>query len=623
MHRQRWIIAIEGGAANSGDRTARPCCEALARSGAKLPDPATRSICLDPAVRAATVPLAGGSRAQPGDPGGAPPNLNPPCPAVHRPTRPSSSASAPRLWTCSAACRGRRTGRSSCEVADELDERSGRRRRRPTATTPTTDPPVQGIYKPLRGERPLWDFPSGLYKREVAAYELAAALGWWVVPPTVVRDGPLGRGLAPAVRRGRLRAALLHPAGARRRYREDFQAICVFDLVANNTDRKSGHCLLGPRRPHLGHRQRAVLRRRVQAAHGALGLRRRADPRRPPGRRRAGCSTTDLPEPLACLLDDDEQLALLERAEAVVSRRVLPRRPHRPPLPLAARLNGRVSRPPMADPLTDAPGRRQRPRRPAPPHRRPLRGRRLGRAGASCAAAARAAHERRPPAVAGGAHAEYRLALEAPARWAGPVGGRGRRPLLRRSAHRGGRRRPTPGTTWPRTWPSARSARSSPTSGCCAARTSTTPASVDRSLFDLPLHLEPLGADLPRRHLRGVAGHLPDAAGRPARAGPPARRGRRADRGRPGRHRGADRAHPPLGRPSRTAAADAVAVHGDAFDAIAAPRRARRPGPPASAPPPRSSSWPGRRPRAARTDGAGAWPPGASTPGGRPPRCAA
>ena len=53
---------------------------------------------------------------------------------------------------------------------------------------------MQGIYKPLRGERPLWDFPSGLYKREVAAYELAAALGWWVVPPTVARDGPLGLG---------------------------------------------------------------------------------------------------------------------------------------------------------------------------------------------------------------------------------------------------------------------------------------------------------------------------------------------------------------------------------------------------------------------------------------------
>jgi uncharacterized repeat protein (TIGR03843 family) len=51
------------------------------------------------------------------------------------------------------------------------------------------------IYKPLRAERPLWDFPDGLYRREVAAYELAVALGWEMVPPTVERrDAPLGLG---------------------------------------------------------------------------------------------------------------------------------------------------------------------------------------------------------------------------------------------------------------------------------------------------------------------------------------------------------------------------------------------------------------------------------------------
>ena len=52
--------------------------------------------------------------------------------------------------------------------------------------------PGQAIYKPARGERPLWDFPSGLYQREVGAYLLGRALGWEVVPPTVLRDGPLG-----------------------------------------------------------------------------------------------------------------------------------------------------------------------------------------------------------------------------------------------------------------------------------------------------------------------------------------------------------------------------------------------------------------------------------------------
>ena len=49
------------------------------------------------------------------------------------------------------------------------------------------------IYKPAKGERPLWDFPRGLWRREVAAYELAVHLGWDMVPPTVARDGPAGQ----------------------------------------------------------------------------------------------------------------------------------------------------------------------------------------------------------------------------------------------------------------------------------------------------------------------------------------------------------------------------------------------------------------------------------------------
>ena len=54
---------------------------------------------------------------------------------------------------------------------------------------------VLGVYKPRKGERPLWDFPEGtLYRREVAAFELSRALGWPAVPPTIVRDGPHGPG---------------------------------------------------------------------------------------------------------------------------------------------------------------------------------------------------------------------------------------------------------------------------------------------------------------------------------------------------------------------------------------------------------------------------------------------
>ena len=56
------------------------------------------------------------------------------------------------------------------------------------------DDSVRGIYKPHKGERPLWDFPTGLFQREVATYELAAFLGWPVIPRTVLREGDFGIG---------------------------------------------------------------------------------------------------------------------------------------------------------------------------------------------------------------------------------------------------------------------------------------------------------------------------------------------------------------------------------------------------------------------------------------------
>jgi len=104
---------------------------------------------------------------------------------------------------------------------------------------------VLGVYKPLRGERPLWDFPDGLYRREVAAYELSEALGWGIVPLTVARrDGPLGEGSVqefvdaePDQHYFTLYEDL--------RWHDQLRTICAFDLVANSTDRKSGHCLLG------------------------------------------------------------------------------------------------------------------------------------------------------------------------------------------------------------------------------------------------------------------------------------------------------------------------------------------------------------------------------------------
>ncbi len=102
----------------------------------------------------------------------------------------------------------------------------------------------KAIYKPGRGERPLWDFPPDLYKREVAAYRLARALGWDVVPPTVVAGGPLGEGSLQAFVDADFSEHYftMLEAGV---CLDDLRRLCALDLIANNTDRKSGHCLLG------------------------------------------------------------------------------------------------------------------------------------------------------------------------------------------------------------------------------------------------------------------------------------------------------------------------------------------------------------------------------------------
>jgi uncharacterized repeat protein (TIGR03843 family) len=106
------------------------------------------------------------------------------------------------------------------------------------------DATALAIYKPARGERPLWDFPSGLYKREVAAYRLSETLGWGLVPPTVLREGPLGEGSLQLFVHADFAEHYL-TLMERPEHRPQLQQICLFDLLTNNADRKSGHCLLG------------------------------------------------------------------------------------------------------------------------------------------------------------------------------------------------------------------------------------------------------------------------------------------------------------------------------------------------------------------------------------------
>jgi hypothetical protein len=105
---------------------------------------------------------------------------------------------------------------------------------------------AQAIYKPHRGERPLWDFPSGLYQREVAAFLIADDLGWDVVPPTVVRDdAPLDTGSLQLFMPGSFEEHYFTLHEVSDAHDDVFRKICALDIIINNTDRKSGHCLLG------------------------------------------------------------------------------------------------------------------------------------------------------------------------------------------------------------------------------------------------------------------------------------------------------------------------------------------------------------------------------------------
>ena len=101
------------------------------------------------------------------------------------------------------------------------------------------------VYKPRRGERPLWDFPRGtLCQREVAAYLISESMGWGLVPPTILRDGPYGVGSVQLFIDADQEAHLftMQKEGG---FDQVIERLAVFDVLANNADRKSGHCLKG------------------------------------------------------------------------------------------------------------------------------------------------------------------------------------------------------------------------------------------------------------------------------------------------------------------------------------------------------------------------------------------
>jgi uncharacterized repeat protein (TIGR03843 family) len=179
-----------------------------------------------------------------------------------------------------------------------------------------------GVYKPERGERPLWDFPRGLHRRELAAWHLSEALGWGLVPPTIPREGPYGEGSVQ----------LFIAADFEQHYftlREDerhhdrLRRICAFDLVANNADRKSGHCLLGEDGAiyaidnglcfHVEPKLRTVI---WEFGGEPLPPALLDDLER--------LAATPLPKALAALIDDDEQRMLRRRLRALLRAKRFP-----------------------------------------------------------------------------------------------------------------------------------------------------------------------------------------------------------------------------------------------------------------------------------------------------------
>ena len=182
---------------------------------------------------------------------------------------------------------------------------------------------LRAVYKFTRGERELWDFPAGLWRREIAAFELSQILGWDMVLPTVRRpDAPLGEGSLQRFVDSDFSQHYftLRDAGA---HDDQLRRIATFDLLVNNADRKGGHVLLADD-SHLwgidhglcfgtGHRLRTVMWDYAgEPIPPALldGIRRVTNPA--------------VLVPLDVLLDREEVDAIAERATDLLSDPVFP-----------------------------------------------------------------------------------------------------------------------------------------------------------------------------------------------------------------------------------------------------------------------------------------------------------
>ncbi|MFM6848381.1 MAG: SCO1664 family protein [Terrabacter sp.] len=209
---------------------------------------------------------------------------------------------------------------------------------------------VRVVYKPIAGERPLWDFPDGtLAAREVAAYAVSEALGWDVVPPTVLGDGPHGPGMVQLwrdevedaspvdiVAEGEVPPGFRHvfdgldahdqPVSLVHEDSAPLRRMALFDVVVNNADRKGGHVLPMPDGHrhgvdhgltfHVEHKLRTVL-------WGFVGEPIDAD-ERAGLERLAAALDGDLGATLAELLVADEVATTVRRVERLLTRGEFP-----------------------------------------------------------------------------------------------------------------------------------------------------------------------------------------------------------------------------------------------------------------------------------------------------------
>jgi uncharacterized repeat protein (TIGR03843 family) len=181
---------------------------------------------------------------------------------------------------------------------------------------------AQAIYKPMRGERPLWDFEPGLHRRERAAYLLSEALAIDLVPPTIIRDGPLGDGSLQWFVDVDHQQHYFTIHEARADLHDVLREVAVFDVIANNTDRKSGHVLIDGDDHIWGidHGLCFAAEFKLRTVVWEFGG-------EPVSERLVEASArlaTSIPLAIAALLSDDEVEAVQERARWIVEHPVLP-----------------------------------------------------------------------------------------------------------------------------------------------------------------------------------------------------------------------------------------------------------------------------------------------------------